>query len=516
MQTHEQNISDSSVSQDDGFVTYEGYASGKSKVFTPIAIDDNEELKEQLLKEEQYGLNDVAKFPTDIFPKPIREFIKAQAKALQVPEDFVAIGVLCAVSTVIGNTIVIKIKNSWTESGAIWLCIIGDPSVRKTAGLNAGIFPLRTLETQLNKDHESKLAHYKQNYEQHKIDLDRWKADVKKGNATIEDMPEEPVKPVLKRIIVNKTTMEGLYKVLESNPEGVIKFNDELKSMFNEMNQYRAGDDRQTWLEIYNQQPITVDRASQEEPKHIKNPFVTICGSTQPKTAESIIKDGQDDGLSARFLFSHPDTEISNWTDYDVNQSINKSYEDIIHNLYWSRPKEKLTQCFSPEAYTFFKSAINGLRAEMNQPDFPNELVAPYGKLEGYLARFTLNLHALAYSCNEADSETIISEDIIVKAFMLLEYFISHMRKVYRRTGENVQNRNCVRLVELVKKKGKKTNFGYELTFREIQRSNIFGKGKTTTDAIFEVVNILKTEGVGNYTMKEVKGQIQYKFILYL
>jgi hypothetical protein len=469
------------------------------------------------LLQEQYGLNGVARFPTDIFPEDIMDFIKAHAKALPVPEDFVAVGVLCTLSTVIGNKVVIKIKNSWDDEGCpLWICIIGDPSVRKTAGLTAAISPLRAIEKQLYKEYESLLTQYNQNIEKYKIDLDRWKADVKKGKATMEDMPEEPTKPKLKRLIVNKTTMEALYKVLENNSEGVIKFNDELKSMLNEMNQYRAGDDRQTWLEIFNQKPITIDRASMDAPRNIEKPFVTICGGTQPKTAESIIKDGQDDGLSSRFLFSSPEIAISEWTDDDVPERIIKAYEDAIHNLYWSRPNEKLKLHFSPKAYDFFKSAINQLRAEMKEPDFPYELSAPYGKLEGYLARFTLILHVVAYSFDETKCESAIDEITVVKAYRLLEYFKSHLKKVYIRTGETVQNRNCIKLVELMRKKGKKTDFGYELTFREIQRSNIFGKGKTTADAVMEVVNVLIRDGIGTYQMKEQRnGTIQYKFILF-
>ncbi|WP_456272645.1 DUF3987 domain-containing protein [Bacillus sp. AK031] len=501
----------------EGFVPLEVYMAGKGGKSTPTPLDEMEDIKEQTMKEEQYGLKGVMKFPTEIFPQAIQDFIIAQAKALPAPEDFLGVGVLSAISTVIGNLTVIKIKNSWDNEGCqLWACIIGDPSVRKTAALSKALNPLSILERDLRREYQSLKQQYKQDFEKCNIELDQWKVNVKKGKSTIEEMPEEPNKPSLKRLIVNKSTLEGLYKILEHNPTGIIKYNDELKSLFTEMNQYRAGNDRQTWIELYNKQPISIDLKSQEEPQVIEEPFVVVCGGTQPKTVENIVKDGMDDGLSTRFLFSYPETEITDWTDDDISEAIKKAYEEAIHKIYWSRPKEKRTLLLSSEAYEFFKTVINGLRAETKAPDFPQELIAPYGKLEGYLARFSLLLHVLEYSCLETKSEIYVAMETVYKAHMLIEYFKSHMKKVYNRTGETVLNKNCIKLIELVKKKGEKSDFGYELTFREIQRSNIFGKGLTTSDAVFEVATKLMEEGLGKITMKERKGQTQYKFIFFM
>ncbi|MFB3166560.1 DUF3987 domain-containing protein [Neobacillus sp. 179-C4.2 HS] len=506
-------ISNNILSQSEGFVSREVYLTGRGGKFTPTPLNEMEDLKDQLLKEEQYGLNELMKFPTDIFPEVIQDFIKAQAKALPVPEDFVGVGMLGVVSATIGNTTLINVKNSWTDEGCnVWLCIIADPSVRKTAALKASMSPLFKLEKELHLEFQSLKQHYKQNLEQYNL----WKAKIKKDKATNEDMPEEPVAPVLRRIVVIKNTMEGLFKVLGNNPNGVIRFNDELKTLFTELNKYRNGDDRQTLLELFSRNRITIDLKLSEEPEIIDDPFVTIMGGTQPETIEPIIVDGVSDGLSARFLFSYPETAIADFTDYDVSNEIKEAYEDAIINLYWSRPKETRRLNLSSDAYEYLKSVINGLRAEMRAPDFPQQLLAPYGKLDGYLVRFTLILHVLAYQNHQTKNETMVDKETVRKAHKLVGYFKSHMRKVYNRTGGTTLNKNCLKLVELVKKKGKKTDFGYEMTFRDIERSHVFGKGKTTADAVFEVVNMLKNESIGTYEMKEIHNGVSYKFILFI
>lgn len=518
MLSNKKNNSDI-VPQNDGFVTPQDYFSGRGTVtsLTDENLEKYEEILDQQLKEEQYGLRGVAKFPTEIFPKPIQEFIKTQARALPVPEDFVGVGVLAVISATIGNTTVIDIKNSWKGEGCnLWLGIIGDPSVRKTPALKAPMSPLMKLEKHLHNEFLSLKQQFKQNNEQYKLELDTWKADYKKGKATIEDMPEEPEKPDLQRIVVIKNTMEGLFKVLSKNPNGVIRFNDEIKALFTELNKYRNGDDRQTLLELFSRNRVTVDLKSTDEPEVIEEPFVTILGGTQPETIEPIIKDGAGDGLSARFLFVYPETKISEWTDDDVSENVLEDYEKIIIDLYWSRPKEQKTLNLSLDAYELFKLVANKLRSEMNSSEFPYELLAPYGKLDGYLARFILLLHVVAYSCGETQHQTIVDQSTVEKAYKLLEYFKSHMKKIYNRTGVNIQDKNCVKLVEHTRKKGIKTDFGYELTFRDIQRSNIFGKGKTTHDAVFEAVNHLKINELGTYQMKETRnGKMQYKFILF-
>ena len=52
-------------------------------------------------------------FPCEIFPQKMREIIFEMNDTLCLPIDFTASSMLVAIATVIGNTHVLKFKNTW-------------------------------------------------------------------------------------------------------------------------------------------------------------------------------------------------------------------------------------------------------------------------------------------------------------------------------------------------------------------------------------------------------------------
>jgi len=208
------------------------------------------------------------------------------------------------------------------------------------------------------------------------------------------------------------------------------------------MDQYKQGGkggDRQKWLQIHTNRPISVDRKSSEEPTIIPRPFVSIFGGIQPEVLPDFGKD-RGDGLLDRFVGAYPEPMSGRWTDNELSDEAREGYKALIEALYRLEPAEydgdEFASCvdMSAEGKAVFVREYNRLHEELEAPGFPQRLRPVYGKLEGYLARFALILamarRAEARSTGGATMERVGREDV-EGAAALIYYFKNHARRVY-------------------------------------------------------------------------------------
>ena len=110
------------------------------------------------------------------------------------------------------------------------------------------------------------------------------------------------------RVVADDTTIEALAGILESNPRGVLVARDELAGWVRAMDQYKGGKgaDRQIWLSLWSNAPISVDRKGSPEPVIVESPWVSVTGAIQPEILPDLSR-GREDGLLDRFLFAFPE-----------------------------------------------------------------------------------------------------------------------------------------------------------------------------------------------------------------
>jgi hypothetical protein len=65
-------------------------------------------------------------FPTDVLPAIPRDFIRQGARALGCDESFIALPLLAALASAVGNARRIELKRTWREPCVIWAVIVGD------------------------------------------------------------------------------------------------------------------------------------------------------------------------------------------------------------------------------------------------------------------------------------------------------------------------------------------------------------------------------------------------------
>ena len=74
-------------------------------------------------------------FPLAVLPDAIRRYIAQSARAIGCDAAFVALPMLSALASAVGNTRRIKLKRTWCEPCVLWTVLVGDSGTHKTPAL---------------------------------------------------------------------------------------------------------------------------------------------------------------------------------------------------------------------------------------------------------------------------------------------------------------------------------------------------------------------------------------------
>jgi hypothetical protein len=262
------------------------------------------------------------------------------------------------------------------------------------------------------------------------------------------------------RVVVDDTTVEALAGILESNPRGVLVARDELAGWVRAMDQYKSGKgaDRQNWLSLWSNAPVSVDRKSNSEPVIVESPWVSVTGSIQPEILPDL-SDGREDGLLDRFLFAYPEPYYAQLSAREISATAENELRELYDKLASLRMPESDGEPFpgtvplAPGSWEIFKSLVDSLVAEMHELGFPPRLAGAWRKLEGYLARLALIL-CMSRVAGSGAPEQIEPQDIRA-AGTLVEYFKAHARRVHMGLrGQNPKDRLATELGGFLREHG--------------------------------------------------------------
>jgi hypothetical protein len=389
--------------------------------------DSNDSVYQDLV-----DLPDPEAFPISALPVTLRQFVREAAASVGCPIDYLGLATLAAVSAAIGDTRRIVIKKDWTEGAAIFGMIVGGPASKKTPAMNLALRPVRERQMALK-------AEYERQKEEFESALRDWEKAKKDGPSELR----KPDKPTLVRTYADDTTVERLADILNENRRGLLITKDELSGWLGGMNQYKQGGkgaDRQFWLSVHTNQPVSVDRKSTDEPVIVAHPWVSVIGGIQPEVLPDFGKD-RGDGLIDRFIPAYPKPRVGRWSDDEISDHVREEYASTLGSLYRLRHANDDEDPFpsrvpiTDEAKVLFVAEYNRLHEELESPGFPQRLRPSWGKLEAYLARLALILAMarIAELGNQGQAgvaENITREDM-AGAVKLLAYFKNHVRRVY-------------------------------------------------------------------------------------
>ncbi|SFM59146.1 DUF3987 domain-containing protein [Nitrosomonas communis] len=300
------------------------HGNDQSKYWAQIGYDINAEGFECLSSEEwpllqplPENLPPVPKFDLSLLPVSLRPYVEDIAERMQISADIPAIGLITALSAVIGRRVQIKPKayDDWTVVPNLWGVVVAPPGYMKSPALSEVMRPLHRLESEAYKDYELKHAAWVVEKQSIEIKNNAIKYRLKKDpNADIEPYLLIPDEPIPTRYCVNNFSHEALGEILIGNPNGVLAYSDELYGLL-KMSEKPGNEGLHDFLlSAWNGDgPFTFDRIGRGLNRRIEHVCVSILGGIQPGRLMEYITAANrgsrgDSGLIQRFqLLVWPD-----------------------------------------------------------------------------------------------------------------------------------------------------------------------------------------------------------------
>jgi len=398
----------------------------------------------------------VLPFPTEVFPDAIAALIREGAQALPCPEDFLGVPMVAVLSAAIGNARAIELMPGWRERTRVFGAVVAEPGSLKSPALDLVLQPVYAHQERLKDAYKEAKKAYEQALLEYERAMGAWKRDKKAGAPS--DKPEEPV---MQQVFTTDATVEALATVLEHNHFGLLLVRDELTGWVRALNQYKGGKgaDRQYWLSFWNGAPILVNRKTRKEPLVVQQPFLCVTGCLPPDVlGELSDEQGREDGFVHRIMFAFPDPKPLAWTGTGVQPATRAAYAAVIEQLWHLPPRRDgepgpLVRPFTPAGKRAWVEWIGSHFAELNAPALGEELRGPWGKMQGYCARFALMLHECRLVCGDGTPDGV-DEASVYGAAALIEYCKSHARRVYGRLHSTPDDTRAVRAVAWLRKQG--------------------------------------------------------------
>ena len=385
-------------------------------------IDKAEIISVKKIQQKLSGKKPLPKFPLNVFSEPIKETLMSIQSKIDAPMEYIAPLLIASTSILMLGKYELKVTDTWTENPIIWLCIVGNPSHKKTPCIKIFKDLIINIQRSLDEEHKEKLNEYNKK-------MASYKKALKLNNSFIEpneaDKPEKPDKLLL---MSQNVTMEALCMQLKKNSSHgrlITILVDEIAEFLNGLGQYKGGknSDLQLTLQAWSYDKYyTIQRASRDEDITIPLGF-SIIGTIQPKVLlETMFPKGIDstDGFPQRWLYSTTDyvtTGIINNQELDLGV-IKRTWNNIFNT------EDKMIYVFNKEAQSSFERMYKQLNSIINNEE--SVLMSTYlSKMVSYLLRFSLIFH-----CLDFPRDKTISKETLEKAYKMTCYYIKTYKSV--------------------------------------------------------------------------------------
>ena len=395
------------------------------------------------------------------------------ASKIPTAPEAILCGLLPMVASLIGTKakIIVKASADYVVPFILRTAIIGDSGQKKSPALNASIRALTNLHIAKGKEYKKEL----QNWELNKD-------------------TEQTKKPIRKRHIVKDTTFDGLVRIHQENPIGLLNVVDELSGYFKRMNKFNrngSGDDLQRDLELYNGKSYEKTRADDSYDIYLEKTAISVTGTIQWHTLENLGIDADDGtGTLARWLFcavNLPDgyfysdsddrSDYFTITDFLVEElALANIYSDFILN------KDALKE------FTKWQHSLIDAQKKVSS----HRIVIKYPKIEGEAIRIAGILHCIDCILNgESTITPSINGDVMKRAIYLANWFLGQYHYVCTKCDTDTLDGKLAKLLQIIQKKGdctaKDAYLANKSTFKNI---------KQAAELMIELVELGKVEKI--------------------
>jgi len=406
------------------------------------------------------------RFPLEALPPLVRRFTEEASRALGCDPTYVALPLLSALGSAIGNSRRIELKRGWCEPPILWTAIIGDSGSMKTPAFKCALAAFREIQQAAYRRHELEMHEWQIEKRAYDVAFKAWKSSSADGTSATTP-PEEPPRPVADRYQVMDTTVEALVPILASNPRGVLLARDELAGWFGSFDRYakggRGGADSAQWLSMHSGEQIVIDRKTGGTPMlFVPSACVSICGGIQPGVLRrSLGQQHRESGMAARLLFAMPPRTAKSWTEAELSREVEKKVRELFEYLLALEPARKSPSEWTPLVLTLSENARRMWRDFYNEhapqlSALEGDEAAAYSKIEGYAARLALIDHvvrSMTDAPNVSDGRAI-EEVSLESGIVLARWFGAEALRVYEVLDEPDSDGAQRRLLDWIERNG--------------------------------------------------------------
>jgi len=455
----------------------------------------------------------VKPFDPELLPEALRGWVADIAYRMNIPPDFSAVGVVVALSSLIGARAVVapKQKDDWRVVPNLWGLIVGRPGVMKSPALSEALKPLNLLEKNLRTQYEKELEKWNMDCLLAGVTS---KINTREAEKYVSNNPDKardlliasqlPEKPHMRRYVVIDSTVEALQDTLIAHPWGLLVYRDELHGLLASMDKQGHEQARGFYLQGYDgNQGYTVDRIIRGKNHHVERVCLAMLGGIQPGKIQKYVRDAVvggvgDDGLLQRFgLAVWPDmnrdwVRVDQWPNRSAKQEALTVFERF-NNL----PNEQQEWKFSPEAQDIYWEWVEPLERELRGDEL-------HPALTSHLAKYRKLVPALALIFAMVDtpnSNRLIHRDELLRALAWSEYLRSHAERIYA-AAIVPETTGAKLLIEKIKS-GKLVD-GDGVLMESFTPRMVYGNGWTglgTSESVRNAADLLADYG---YLLKEI------------
>ena len=353
------------------------------------------------------------KFPVSIFPPLLQKLIHEANASCNFPESYMGTSMLLAISTAIGNTCTLKIKNNRVERPVIFLHLVGEPGSVKSHPLRFALQPI------INRDIKSRLKFQKE--------LDGYQQGLQEGG--------NPEKPKCSQRFVQDATPEALVKIIAANPSGVCNYCDEVSLFFKNLNRYSKGGFDSMMLSLFDCLPIFMDRSGTDVKVTIVNPFANIAGTIQPDVFVKLYKGHlTENGFLHRIMAVYNDgpDELPYDSELEIPSELEGKWNDVINSIL--KLEDGFKEFETPAEYTLSEEAkgiffiwSRNTTDRVNMVE-PHEMRGFFQKIKSYVYRVALILQVAKEAVERTPSKLLIEEETMVWATVYGNFMLQSAR----------------------------------------------------------------------------------------
>lgn len=394
----------------------------------------------------------VPAFSHALLPEALRGWVADIAERMQCPPDFVAVGAVVALSSLVGPKVTIhpKERDDWQVVPNLWGMLIAPPGAMKSPALAEVLKPMHRLEAIEREAHRQALEDWEsiqlaQQLQQKVKEKDAAKRAGKVDTATLAGMLKaqdgEP-EPVQRRLIVNDCSVEALGELLRVNEWGLLAYRDELAGLLESMTREGQEGARAFYLSAWNgDSSHTSDRIGRGLGLVIPRVCLSLLGGIQPGKLQSIVRSateggGGDDGLLQRFqLAVWPDSvpdwrNVDRWPDSAHRQAAGELF-DRLHALPIPMGDAPAWR-FSPEALAVFVEWRTEFEKRIRGEDLHPAMVSHLAKYRKLVPALALIFALVDNPQGSADGRPgQVQETELLRALAWSEYLERHAERIY-------------------------------------------------------------------------------------